>query len=91
MDHSRKDNITQEEEESLRIQQLEPIQEEESDHKLEPIQEGKFNYSDIYQYISQKTYPSSFTKEEKRALRRRAKYFDHDEGQLTYIGSSGIC
>ena len=40
----------------------------------ESEKEGKFEYSDIFAYVNDGKYPSEFTKDEKRALRKRAKF-----------------
>ena len=52
---------------------------------MEP--EIKFSYKIIHDYIINKEYPSSFSKDDKRALRKRAEFFKAQDGQLYYVGS----
>ena len=47
--------------------------------------EGRFNYSEIYVYV-EGTYPCSYDKDDKRALRKRAKFFAVKGAALYYIG-----
>ena len=47
--------------------------------------EGQFSYTDIYNYVWKKEYPSSLpNKEDKQALRKRS-----EGGYLYYIGGKG--
>ena len=39
-------------------------------------------------FISRNEYPSSFSKEDKRSLRRRVNCFDAVDGELYYVGST---
>ena len=52
----------------------------------ETEKEGRFEYSEIYAYVKEGTYPSDYSKEEKRALRKRAKFFTVKGTMLNYIG-----
>ena len=51
--------------------------------------EGRFTYGQLFDYISQGVYPESFLKEDKQALRKRAKFFTIDKANLYYIGGPG--
>ena len=48
--------------------------------------EGRFLYSEIYDYINSGKYPTGFEKADKLALRKRAKYFDVRGTKLVYLG-----
>ena len=48
--------------------------------------EGRFNYSEIYAYVKEGTYPCSYDKDDKRALRKRAKLFAVKGTAIYYIG-----
>ena len=52
--------------------------------------EGRFSYQIIQDYVTKKEYPPSFSKEDKRSLRRRAQYFTCKDGQLYYSGKKHI-
>ncbi len=52
-------------------------------------QEGRFLYKDIYNYIEEGIYPENYQKQDKLALRKRAKYFQIVEGSLHYVGGKG--
>ena len=52
----------------------------------ETEKEGRFPYSDIFAYVNDGTYPIEFTKDEKRALRKRAKFFVAKGTSLYYAG-----
>ena len=55
------------------------------------VTDGRFSYTDIYNYVWKKEYPSLLTKEDKQALRKRAKFFRGKEGgHLYYVGRKGI-
>ena len=56
---------------------------------MESKTEGRFAFKEIHDYISKNEYPSSFSKEDKRALKRRAKCFQCQDGQIFYVGSAG--
>lgn len=49
-------------------------------------QEGRFTYSEINDYLLSQKYPVGFTKADKLALRKRAKFFKINDGQLYYTG-----
>ena len=44
------------------------------------------SYSEIHDYLLSQKYPLGFTKVDKLVLRKRAKYFKIDNGQLYYTG-----
>ena len=46
--------------------------------------DGRFSFKTLHDYVCNKQYPSAFSKGEKRALRKRAHYFDIVDGQLHY-------
>ena len=54
--------------------------------KEEEQQDGRFSFAEIYTYIKDGRYPSSFTKAYKQALRKRAKFFTVKDTQLYYVG-----
>ncbi len=56
---------------------------------FEMAQEGRFLYKDIYNYIEEGIYPENYQKQDKLALRKRAKYFQIVEGSLHYVGGKG--
>ena len=37
--------------------------------------DGRFSFEEIHQYLLQGVYPSTFSKSDKQALRKRAKFF----------------
>ena len=46
----------------------------------------RFSFSVIHSYLSKRNYPAHFTKEDKHALRKRAKHFGcTDDRKLYYI------
>ena len=47
---------------------------------------GRFQYDHIIDYLKDGKYPNNFHKDDKHALRKRAKYFTLIEGHLCYIG-----
>ena len=47
---------------------------------------AKFKYSEIYDYLVHQQYPDGVDREFKHALRKRAKFFTHEEGRLFYAG-----
>ena len=55
---------------------------------MESKSEGRFTFEVIHALISRNEYPSSFSKEDKRSLRRRVKCFDAVDGELYYVGST---
>ena len=55
---------------------------------MESKSEGRFTFEVIHALISRNEYPSSFSKEDKRSLRRRVKCFDTVDGELYYVGST---
>ena len=48
--------------------------------------DGRFSLKEIHQYLLQGVYPSSFSKSDKQALRKRAKFFDVNGADLYYTG-----
>ena len=53
---------------------------------MKMAEEGKFSFSQLYDYLSSGSYPDHFEKEEKRGLRKRAAFFVIKEAQLYYKG-----
>ena len=51
----------------------------------EDAAEGKYAFSDIYNYVADNTYPAHADKAYKRGLRKRSKYFSADGGRLYYV------
>ena len=43
--------------------------------KSEQLSDGRFEYTHLYKYLRDGTYPEGFTKAEKSGLRKRAKFF----------------
>ena len=51
--------------------------------------DGRFSYSAIHNYLSKRSYPAHFSKEDKRALRKRAQHFAcTEDGELYYVGGA---
>ena len=48
--------------------------------------DGRFTFNEIHQYLLQAVYPSSFSKSDKQALRKRAKFFSVNGADLYYTG-----
>ena len=49
----------------------------------------RFSFSVTHSYLSKQNYPAHFTKEEKHALRKRAKHFTcTDDRKLHYVGGA---
>ena len=53
-------------------------------------QDGRFSFTEIYHYIKEGKYPNSFSKPDKQALRKRAKFFIIKDTQLYYIGGGKL-
>ena len=49
----------------------------------------KYTFSEIYDYVVHKTYPSHADKLYKHGLRKHTKFFTADGGRLYYIGGKG--
>ena len=47
---------------------------------------GRFSFSEINAYLWSRSYPQGLDKSGKSVLRRRAKSFNIDQGDLYYIG-----
>ena len=47
--------------------------------------DGKFSFSEIYDYIHQRRYPQGFSKVEKNALRRRSKFLLLTRSSITLV------
>ena len=60
--------------------------EETTSPKEEEQQNGRFSFAEIYAYVRDGRYPSNFTKVDKQALRKRAKFFIVKDTQLYYVG-----
>ena len=54
--------------------------------EMELEQSGRFSFSVIFDYLKDVKYPEGFTKNDKRALRKRAAFFCIKEANLYYIG-----
>ena len=51
--------------------------------------DGRFSYSIIHSYLSNRNYPAHFTEDDKHALRKRAQHFAcTDDGKLYYVGEA---
>ena len=61
-------------------------QEEDNAHEQERHHEGRFSYSEIYDYLASHKYPLGFSKADKLALRKRSKFFQVKDGHLYYTG-----
>ena len=48
--------------------------------------DGKFSFSEMYDYLAKGSYPEGLSKSEKSVMRRRAKFFSVHEKDLYYIG-----
>ncbi len=48
--------------------------------------EGRFKYREIHQYLRGGLYPEEYSKTDKAALRKRAKFFTCDGSDLFYVG-----
>ncbi len=46
--------------------------------------EGRFSFSEIFDYLKSGKYPDGFNKNDKRALRKRTEFFDLKETKLYY-------
>ena len=46
--------------------------------------DGRFTFKEIHKYLVQGVYPSSFSKSDKQALRKRAKFFIVKGAELYY-------
>ena len=57
-----------------------------SSEKTDKSGAGRFTFSQIHKYLDNGTYPNSFDKSNKQALRKRSKYFKIVDGTLYYIG-----
>ena len=55
----------------------------------EDAAKAKYTFSEIYDYVVHKTYPSHADKLYKHGLRKRSKFFIADGGRLYYIGGKG--
>ena len=55
--------------------------------KSEQLSDGRFEYTHLYKYLRDGTYPEGLTKAEKSGLRKRAKFFTTQGSDLYYTGS----
>ena len=55
----------------------------------EDAAKAKYTFSEIYDYVVHKTYPSHADKLYKHGLRKRSKFFTADGERLYYIGGKG--
>ena len=47
---------------------------------------GRFTYDQLFNYIREGAYPKGWTKEDKQAMRKRARYFEVKGSNLYYVG-----
>lgn len=52
----------------------------------ETEKESRFTNCEIFAYVKDGKYPADYTKDEKRALRKRAKFFVARGTELFYVG-----
>ena len=76
----------EEEKDSSIIDEDDHVEEERARKYDTKEQEGRFSYSEINDYLLSQKYPAGFTKADKLALRKRAKFFKIKDGQLYYTG-----
>ena len=57
----------------------------ENDNQAE---QGRFTFNDIHRYLHDGRYPDGYTKSEKLALRKRAKFFCARGADLFYVGGA---
>ena len=50
------------------------------------LEQGRFTFSIIHQYLRSGCYPHGYTKSDKQALRKRAKFFYVQGADLFYVG-----
>ena len=53
---------------------------------MEFQKDGRFSFSEIHRYLSAGIYPDDFSKPDKQALRKRAKFFRAKNTALYYVG-----
>ena len=51
-----------------------------------PYVEGRFSYDELYHYLRDGSYPQGYSKVDKAALRKRAKFFTCEGSDLYYVG-----
>ena len=61
-----------------------------TEEKFEKQQDGRFSFTEIYHYIKEGKHLNSFSKPDKQALRKRAKFFIIKHMQLYYIGGGKL-
>ena len=52
------------------------------------LEQGRFTFNDIHRYLRDGCYPDGYTKPDKLALRKRAKFFCTRGADLIYVGGS---
>ena len=52
--------------------------------------DGKFSFTDVFNYLQYKSYPGGMSKADKNSLRRRAAYFTVREENLYYVGGGKL-
>ena len=71
---------------------IDPLKDSENLSQLEDFDgdncDGRFAYATIHSYLDCGVYPKDFSKSDKLALRKRAKYFCTKDGDLYYVGGS---
>ena len=55
-------------------------------YKPDADSDGKFSFSEIYNYLCHDKYPEGTSKAEKNSLRRRVKYFRIRDENLNCVG-----
>ena len=50
------------------------------------LEQGRFTFNDIHRYLREGCYPDGYTKADKLALRKRAKFFCTRGADLIYVG-----
>ena len=63
---------------------------EEATSKKTKQDDVRFSFNEIYTYLNTGRYPTSFTKADKQALRKRSKFFVARKTQLYYIGGGKL-
>lgn len=84
------DTTTTAEETTTTAEETTTTAEQTTSPKEEEQQDGRFSFAEIYAYIKDGRYPSSFTKADKQALRKRAKFFTVKDTQLYYVGGGMV-
>ena len=54
------------------------------------LEQGRFAFNDIHLYLRDSCYPDGYTKPDKLALQKRAKFFCTRGADLIYVGGSSF-